>query len=125
MGVHSFSGDEPYSFNNGVLISLNKVRSSAVYAICNGVKYICEINSRKMRKASKNDELNYFVGDFHAHTSHNHNYETFPSRETELPIDMLNKVKEDNKLDFFVLASLDVKINLQFYWWKKKRVGLQ
>lgn len=104
VGIHSFSGDEPYSFNDGVLISLNKVGNSAVYAIYNGVKYICKINSRKMRKASKNDKLDYFVGDFHAHTSHNHNYETFPLRESELPIDMLNKVKEDNKLDFFAIS---------------------
>ena len=107
--VRTFSEGE-LAFSNGVLLTLQKVGSATVTAECNGEKYECKINIREMKTWS-GEPLNYYVGDLHAHTTDEHNHDKFIVRETGFPIDMINAVREDGKMDFHVISDHTKTLN--------------
>ncbi len=56
-------------FTDGVLVTLLNPGEAKVIATCEGKEYTCDIFVRNMKKASSDDEMNYYVGDMHLHTS--------------------------------------------------------
>lgn len=102
--IREFSDANPLPFNDSVLVSLRAVGETKVFAEIGEVILCCEVSVRERRRYKKGDELKFFAGDLHAHTSHNHDYKTFPFRESEFPIDCYNQVKEVRLLDFFAMS---------------------
>lgn len=102
--VRGFSDANPLPFNDGVLITLMGVGSAKVFAEIGDEKLCCEVTVRERHRYKKGETLQFFAGDLHAHTSHNHDYKTFPFRESEFPIDCYKQVKDDGRLDFFAMS---------------------
>ncbi len=104
IAIRSFEGDDAFSFNHGVLLTLMKAGHATVSAALDGEAYKCEISVREMRCAQPGDELIYFAGDLHDHTTKIHNHDDYAARESEFQIDYINSVKEDGRLDFSVIS---------------------
>lgn len=102
--ITEFPGEYPYGFRDGVLVTLTAVGEGKVTAEFSGERYECAVLARERRQYKRGEKLCYFVGDLHAHTSHNHDYKTFPFRESEFPIDCYNQVKQEGLLDFFAMS---------------------
>lgn len=102
--IRGFSDAEQMPFNDGVLITLMGVGTSKVFAEIGDEKLCCEVLVRERRRFKKGEKLEFFAGDLHAHSCNNHDYKTFPYRESGYPIDCYNTVKEDGRLDFFVMS---------------------
>lgn len=102
--IREFSKEKSYAFSDAVLITLRNVGNANIYAEYMGEKLCCEVEIRERRRYKKGEKLEYFAGDLHAHTSHNHDYKTFPIRESEFPIDCYKQVKEEGLLDFFAMT---------------------
>ena len=84
-----------FSFRNGVLLTLMKPGTAAVTAELDGVRYVCNVLVHEMHRASSEDELNYYVGDFHLHSTSEHNHDRFAVRETGFPIDGIRRVRDE------------------------------
>lgn len=102
--IRDFSKETEFAFNNGILITLMHEGSAVVKATLDGNDYCCTVTVNKRRTVETNKKLNYYIGDFHDHTSKDHNHDSFAVRETELPIDYIKQVKEENKIDFGVIT---------------------
>jgi len=101
--IRTFEGDN-FGFTNGVLVTLVKEGSSKVYADLDSVRYSCDVSVRKRKQADPNGKFNFYFGDFHDHTTHEHNHERFAVRETELISEYLEKVHKDEKMDVMVIS---------------------
>ena len=116
VSVRSFSADAPYSHTNQALITFLKPGNAKVIAELDGKQYACEVSAREMRKADLSQKPQYFLGDFHDHTSVDHKFESFANRETDLPIDYINTIKKDGRFDFCVISDhADVTNNRDFF----------
>lgn len=104
VSIKGFSNEPNLAFSDKVLVTLRKVGASKVFAEIGEEKLCCEITVRERRRFKEGEKLEYFAGDLHAHTSHNHDYKTFPIRESEFPIDCYKQVKEEGLLDFFAMT---------------------
>ena len=111
VAIRSFSGEDEMSFNNGVLIILNKVGESTVSATLNGKEYTCEVCVREMKHATAEDELNYYVGDLHDHTSEEHNHDRFAHRTKEFQSEYIDYLKSESNIDFGVISDHAGTIN--------------
>ena len=89
---------------NGVLLTLMKAGNTVVTASLDGVEYRCEVCVREMKRASADTPLEYYVGDFHDHLSTIHNHQLFAEREAGFPIDLIRRIKEDERMDFAVIS---------------------
>lgn len=89
---------------NGVLLTLMKAGSATVTAKINGEAYSCLVSVREMRKATPETPLQYYVGDFHDHLSTIHNHQLFAERNAGFPIDLIRRIKDDERMDFAVLT---------------------
>lgn len=56
-------------FTDGVLLTLCNPGKACVTAVFEGKEYTCQIRVRQMKKASSDDDMNFYVGDMHIHTS--------------------------------------------------------
>ncbi len=99
------------AFENGVLVTLKKAGSAVVTAECDGKKYPCQIEIREMKHWSNEEACFYYAGDLHDHTTDEHNHEKFAIRETGFPIDVINSVKNDGKMDFHVISDHTKTLN--------------
>ena len=61
--LRRFSGDDAKSFNNGVLLILNKPGEATVTATLDGVRCTCSVTVKEREGVSPDGELQYFVGD--------------------------------------------------------------
>ncbi len=104
VSLREFSGEDEKSFNNGVLIIFNKVGKATVKACLGGEEYSCEVTVREMKKVSSEDELNYYCGDMHDHTSRIHNHEKYAMRESEFQRDYVEYIKNEGLLDLSVVS---------------------
>jgi len=102
--IRSFSGEGEFDFNDGILISLDRAGEANVSVTLDGVRYECRVTVREPRKARPDEELHFYVGDFHDHSSWDHTQKGFPRREKGFPIDIIRSVREDGRLDFVVLS---------------------
>lgn len=101
--ARSFEGEAPYSFNYGVLLTLVSPGEATVTATYEGQVYRCAVSVQAMKKATSEDELNYYFGDFHCHTSKDHNPVTFPL-DTSGITDYVQKMKAEKRLEFGVIS---------------------
>lgn len=104
VSIRGFSNEPNFAFYDKILVTLRNVGTSKIFVEIGEEKLCCEVTVRERRRFKKGDKLEYFAGDLHAHTSHNHDYKTFPIRESEFPIDCYRQVKEEGKLDFFAMT---------------------
>ena len=111
VALRSFSGEDEMSFNNGVLLILNKVGSATVTAKLGNLEYKCEVTVCKMRHADAEEKMNYYVGDLHVHTTREHNHAKCAVRQTEFQCDYIDYVKNENLLDFGVISDHGGTIN--------------
>lgn len=102
--VRAFSKDEPYSYKNQALITFIKPGKATVCAKISNEVYVCEIDVREAKKADPNKKMNYYIGDFHDHTSNDHKYDSFALKETDFPIDYITQVRDEGLLDFGVIS---------------------
>lgn len=102
--IRDFCGDGEFDFNDGVLLSLDKVGTAYVTATLDGVKYVCKVNIREPKRARHDEKLNFYIGDFHDHSTWDHTKGGFPRRTKDFPIDIINSVSKEGKLDFVVLS---------------------
>lgn len=104
VALRTFSGDDKMCFNNGVLLILNKVGTANVTATLDGKKYVCAVTVREPAKASSDDELKFFIGDLHNHTTLIHNHEAYIERTSEFQYEYLNQLKEEGLMDFTAMT---------------------
>ncbi|MBE6650120.1 MAG: discoidin domain-containing protein [Ruminococcaceae bacterium] len=110
VGVRTFSEGE-LAFTNGILLTLKQVGEATVIAECDGVSYPCKIHIREMKHWSNEEACNYYAGDFHDHTTDEHNHDKFAVRDSGFPKDVINSVKEDGKMDFHVISDHTKTLN--------------
>jgi hypothetical protein len=102
VSVHSFAGVAHACFPYGVLLTFVKEGEATVTATYEGNEYVCNVVSRA-RKSAKG-EMNYYFGDFHTHTSPDHNHDRFFERTDFLQSKLLSALKEENLLDAAVMT---------------------
>jgi len=111
VSVRTFSGDGEFDFNDGILLTLLTPGNAVVTAELDGTTYECSINIRKMKSASIDEDFNYYIGDFHDHTTMDHNFKTFAVRTSEKTVDYLKQIKDENLIDFAVISDHSDVIN--------------
>lgn len=99
------------AFDNGVLVTLKRSGQAVVTAECNDVKHTCNITIREMKHWKNEEACNYYVGDLHDHTTDEHDHDKFAVREEGFPIDVINSVREDGKMDFHVISDHTKTLN--------------
>jgi len=102
--LRGFSGKGAHSFDNGVLISLIKEGDGEVVAAFGGNEYRASVHARQMIHASSEDELNFYVGDMHCHTTDIHECDVFAKHETADISDLVNYVKDKDRIDATVIT---------------------
>ena len=104
VSIRSFADDEVHPFCDGILLRFISVGEATVTARLDGIEYECGISSREMKKASSDDELNYYRGDLHTHTTGIHNHDRFVNRTEGFQSDMVKFIKEEALLDMGVMT---------------------
>ena len=104
VSLRTFSGEDEMSFNNGVLVILKKVGSALVKANFEGREYTCDVEVTELHHSRSDDELGYYFGDFHDHTTHIHNREKCMHREDEFQVDYVRQVREEGLMDVSVVS---------------------
>lgn len=102
--LRSFSGEDEMCFHNGVLLILKEVGRATVTARLCGEEYCCDVTVREMKHASTADELHYYVGDLHVHTSTEHDHDKFAARQSGFQSEYVDYLKGENLLDFSVIS---------------------
>lgn len=102
--IRTFDNGGAYSFKNGALITLVAPGEATVCAELNGEKYEARIKSRQIKHAESSDDLRYYFGDMHDHTSMNHNQAQFATHNYGRIEDYLEYIDEEGMLDFGVIS---------------------
>lgn len=98
-----FSGAARGAFNDGILVTLDKVGEGSVTAEYEGVAYTAHVSVREARRYS-DGKLHYYLGDMHDHMTNDHNPDTFPTRTENTIADYLGYLKEADDIDFSVIS---------------------
>lgn len=104
VALRTFSSEADHPFSDGVLLTLTKPGLSSVFAEWNGESYCCPVSVRPMKTAASDGPFQYYIGDFHDHTTTEHNHDRFAARETGFPIDLIRQIRDENRLDFHVVS---------------------
>ena len=91
-------------YKKGVLVTLLKEGCAVISAACGTETAKCTVSVRAGQKADPDGAFNYYMGDFHAHTSSIHGREAFLERVGESADDMVSKVRKEGKFDFFTVS---------------------
>lgn len=114
--VRTFSGEGKYSFNHGVLVTLVKEGEGKIIAEYNGREYSAAVQARAMCCASSEDELNFYVGDMHCHTTDIHAIDDFAKHAKDDITDLVNYVKDKDPIDVTVITDhADVTNDYDFF----------
>jgi len=108
--------DDRFGFNNGVLLTLLKPGTSAVTAEYAGITYTCTVSAREMKKASSDDEMQYYIGDLHVHAASTHQFIEFAKNTINYPHNFIEFVKEANDIDFTVISDHSDVINKKAFY---------
>ncbi len=111
--MQTFSGKD-ISANHGVLLALHRVGKAKVTAEYNGQTYSCDVVIRPRQEAGAKPLL-HFLGDFHCHTSQDHNHDTFALDESGLE-NYVRKMKAEKNLDFTVITDHAVVTNPKVFF---------
>ncbi len=93
-----------YSFRDGVLLIFKKVGKSEVTAEYEGETYTAAVTVREARVAGSDDELNYYIGDLHNHTSTNHNKTEFATHKYGTVEDYIAQLENAALTDIAVIS---------------------
>jgi len=104
VGIHSFAQGSPYSFHDGVLLTLRQIGHAVITAELNGEVCRCEVTVRERRTADPEEPMQYYIGDLHDHMSMIHNRKDFAVREGETIEEYLHFVNDENRMDFSVIS---------------------
>jgi len=114
--IRTFQGAEEDCFSDGVLLIAFGCGSAVVTAEYEGRVFSCQTEVREMRTALPDDELRFFFGDFHAHTTEIHDRKRFLPRTDTHPIDVFSQAKEEGYFDSFVVSDHAVLVdNREFF----------
>lgn len=97
--IRDFKKSDSDGFSDGVLLVMMGVGNATVRAELNGDVYECDVQTRQIETAKESDKFNFYFGDFHSHTSQNHNKSEFPYRTDSIPLSVLKEVKEEGFYD--------------------------
>ena len=114
--LHTFKREDPQSVAHCALLTLVGVGQTRVRADYKGQSYFCDVIVREMRRAAPGEPLQYFLGDFHDHTSKIHGHQQFADRQEGFVIDYLNFQKADGRLDFAVISDHAITTNDRDYF---------
>ena len=101
--VRSYAGCSHGAFRYGVLVTLLKSGEATVTARYNGNEYVCRITSRERHDFSK-EKPNFYKGDFHTHTTPEHEHDKYLMRTEFLPGEYLEYIKDENLRDAAVMT---------------------
>ncbi len=104
VSLRSFNDGGEYAFSGGVLVIFNKPGAAEIIATLDGAEYFCHIEASPMITATEDDELHYFIGDMHDHTSSNHNPKEFATHEYGKIEDYVRQIEDENLIDFGVIS---------------------
>lgn len=114
--LRTFSGDGQYSFDNGVLVTLQKVGEGRIIATLDGEEYSIPVIAREMIHASSEDTLEYLVADMHCHTTDIHTQSQFALHEKDDITDLVNYVKDKDPIDLTVITDhAEVTTDIDFF----------
>ena len=102
--IRDFASSEEFPFTNGVLVTAVKPGRAVICAEYNGQQYCCETLISQAATAGAQEQLNYFIGDLHIHSTMEHNHEKFAVRTEEFPEELLEQISRDGILDFCVVS---------------------
>ncbi len=106
----------PDPFSDRVILVLKKAGEYKVFATCDGEEFECTVSVREMRKYKKGEKLNFYCGDFHNHTSQDHNPETYRKREEGLPAEAIKVASDNGKIDAISISDHgDISDNNDFF----------
>lgn len=109
--IRDFKSVGTPNFSDGVLLVMMGVGSARVKAELNGEIFKCEIIVHEIETAKEDDKFNFYFGDFHAHTSQNHNRTEFPLRTDSIPLTVLEEVKREEFFDCFTISDHACLVN--------------
>ena len=102
--IRNFRGEDCMCFNNGVLLNLNKVGKANIKATLEGECYVCEVTVREPIMASSDDELQFFIGDLHNHTTKIHNHNDFIERTSQFQYEYIDQLKNEGLMDLTAMT---------------------
>lgn len=109
--LRTFEREEEFPFSDGVLVTLAKPGEAVIYAVAAGTEYACPVRVREMRRAAEGEEFDYYIGDFHDHTTSEHNHDRYARRGSGFPIDVVSMIRDEGKLDFHVISDHGITLN--------------
>ncbi len=101
--MKSFGGCYHGAFSYGVLLTFMKPGEAIVTATYKDNVYTCSVRCRARRDFS-GAKMNFYKGDLHTHTTHEHTHDKFLMRTEYLYPDYLNYIKEENLRDLAVIT---------------------
>lgn len=104
VSLRTFENISEMLFTNGVLLTLLAPGAAEVIATYRGKDYVCPVEITPFHHAESDEEFGYFIGDFHDHTTNEHNHEKFIDREPPYQCDMIRTMAADGKMDFGVIT---------------------
>ncbi len=114
--LRTFDQETDHPFSDGVLLTLMKPGEACVKAELGEECVSCRVSIRPMKKAVPGEPLSFYIGDFHDHTSEEHNHDRFAARTDGFPIDCIRQIRDENKLDFHVLSDHAVTTNPSYFF---------
>lgn len=102
--IRGFGGSGDYSFENGILVTLVRTGEATVRAKFGTEEYAAQVISRPMKHSDSSDNMLYFFGDMHDHTSMNHKRDEFATHQYGTIENYLAYIENEGKLDFGVIS---------------------
>jgi len=109
--IRTFSKEEEFPFEDGILLTLMKPGEAVVTAEAQGEGYSCKVTVKERKQVTAEEELQYYVGDFHDHTTGEHNHKRFAERTEGFAYEYIRQVKDENRLDFCVISDHACTLN--------------
>ena len=104
VSIRDFKGEDKDCFNHGILLTAVNEGECTVKAELDGRTYECRVKVHQMRTFAPSQCINHYVGDFHDHTSLNHNPAEFAVRTDTRASDMVKQLNDEGKLEFAVVS---------------------
>lgn len=101
--LRTFEAEADHPFSDGALVTLVHPGTAEITAELGTEICRCRITVREKQDFSGRP-LRFFVGDFHDHTTTEHNHDRFAVRESGFPADMIRQIRKEGRLDFHVIS---------------------
>ena len=104
------------AFSYGVFLTFVEAGEATVTASYDGVTYTCEVVSRERKKYTSDDDMNYYLGDFHSHSHTEHIHDKFIKRTEGFYSDYVKYIKDEGVRDAGVITDHSETIDLENYF---------